>query len=112
MENKLLFITSIFNKSTIFKDAIKRKDGSVKGNCDVDMTMRLCMEFYNFDQAIIVTGDSDFECVADMLIASRKLKAIIAIDIKSCSYRYQKYFKSHLILLSGIKKILSKSAGS
>ena len=96
----------------IFKDAVRRKDGTIKGNCDVDLTLRLCMEINNFHMAILVTGDGDFECVAEVLIALGKLRAIIAIDIKSCSYLYQVYFSKYLMYLSGIRGIASKNAGS
>lgn len=44
----------------IFKPTLKYKDGTTKGNCDVELVLQAMIEYPNYDQAVIVTGDGDF----------------------------------------------------
>lgn len=61
----------------IFKPTLRYKDGSTKGNCDAEMVLQTMIEYQNFDQAIIVTGDGDFYCLVKYLIEKGKLAAAL-----------------------------------
>ncbi len=54
----------------------RNKDGmrqlKHKGNLDVEMAITRIKNISNYDEVILVTGDSDFECVLDEL--KRRLK--------------------------------------
>ena len=43
-----------------------------KGNLDVEMAITIIKNINNYDEVILVTGDSDFECVLDELKSSGK----------------------------------------
>lgn len=73
----------------IFKPTLGGK-GAIKGNCDAELVLHCArIEYANFDQAIIISGDGDFYCLIDFLKKEKKL-AKIGIPNK-------KYFSSLLI---------------
>ena len=57
----------------IFKPTLKYKDGTTKGNCDAELVLQSMIEFSNYDKAIIVSGDGDFNCLVKYLIDNDKL---------------------------------------
>ena len=61
----------------IFKPTLKHKDGTTKGNCDAELVLQAMIEYSNYENAVIVTGDGDFYCLVKYLIEKNKLKAII-----------------------------------
>lgn len=77
-DNKKLydFLTRV-GYTCIFKPTLGYKDGSTKGNCDAELVLQTMIEYKNFDQAIIVTGDGDFHCLAKYLHEEKKLKALL-----------------------------------
>jgi uncharacterized LabA/DUF88 family protein len=42
------------------KETIPDPAGKVKGNCDVDLTLQVMLDFEQYHQAVIVTSDGDF----------------------------------------------------
>lgn len=61
----------------IFKPTLKYKDGTTKGNCDAELVLHAMIEYPNYEQAIIVTGDGDFYCLVEHLINKKKLQALL-----------------------------------
>lgn len=61
----------------IFKPAIIGPDGKTKGNVDGELILHTMIEYPNFDQAIIVSGDGDFYCLIDYLEKNGKLAHIL-----------------------------------
>lgn len=61
----------------IFKPTLEYKDGTTKGNCDAELVLHAMIEYPNYNQAVIVTGDGDFHCLADYLRGKKKLEAIL-----------------------------------
>ncbi|MEK7059818.1 MAG: NYN domain-containing protein [Patescibacteria group bacterium] len=61
----------------IFKPTLEHSDGTVKGNVDAELVLHAMLEYPNYDQAIIVSGDGDFYCLAEYLAKQRKLSRII-----------------------------------
>ena len=52
----------------IFRPTLQYSDGTTKGNCDAELVLYSMIEFPNFDEAVLVTGDGDFYCLADYFI--------------------------------------------
>jgi uncharacterized LabA/DUF88 family protein len=76
----------------IFKDTIEMKDGNRKGNVDAELVLQAAaIEFNNYDNAVIVSGDGDFACLVDFLQKRDKLKAIIVPDEHKYSALLKKY---------------------
>ena len=61
----------------VFKPTLRHKDGSTKGNCDAELVLQTMIEYPNFDNAVIVTGDGDFHCLAKYLIEKEKLEVVM-----------------------------------
>lgn len=68
-----------------FKPTLTLKDGTMKGNCDAELVLRTILEIGNYDNAVIVTGDGDFQCLVKHLIEVAKLEKVISPSAKGCS---------------------------
>ena len=44
----------------VFKPTLPLSEGRVKGNVDAELVLHAMIEYANYEQAIIVTGDGDF----------------------------------------------------
>lgn len=73
----------------IFKPILKNRDGAVKGNVDADLVLRAMIDYNEYDQAIIVTGDGDFYCLVEYLFKKHKLARLIVPDC----YKYSVLLK-------------------
>ena len=68
----------------IFKPTLEIKVGGnskTKGNVDADLVLHAMIEFANYSQAIIVTGDGDFHCLVEYLSEHGKLAKIIVPNL-------------------------------
>ncbi|OGJ43255.1 MAG: hypothetical protein A3B94_01235 [Candidatus Jacksonbacteria bacterium RIFCSPHIGHO2_02_FULL_43_10] len=68
----------------IFKPTLEIKEGGktkVKGNVDSELVLHAMIEYNNYDQAIIVSGDGDFYCLVEYLAKQNKLRKIIVPNI-------------------------------
>lgn len=61
----------------IFRPTLKYNDGSVKGNCDAELVLQAMIDFKEYDKAVIVSGDGDFQCLAKYLHEEGKLGALL-----------------------------------
>ena len=61
----------------VFKPTLTLAEGRVKGNVDAELVLHAMIEFPNYDQAVIVTGDGDFRCLVEYLKKQEKLHRII-----------------------------------
>ncbi len=69
----------------IFKPTLPNKDGAVKGNCDAELVLQVMIDINNYDKAVIVTGDGDFQCVVKHLRKIEKLGYVISPNKRWCS---------------------------
>lgn len=51
----------------IFKPILQKRGSYVKGNIDAELVLQTMIEYHNFNQAIIITGDGDFYCLVRYL---------------------------------------------
>lgn len=73
----------------IFKPTLKYGDGTTKGNVDAELVLHTMIEFENFSQAIIVSGDGDFYCLVQYLLKHEKLKVVLVPNY----YKYSALLK-------------------
>jgi len=76
------------NYILIFKPTLNFKKGTghtIKGNVDAELVMHTMLQWKNFDQAVIVSGDGDFYCLIEKLEDSGKLYKIIVPNKKYSS---------------------------
>jgi len=64
----------------IFRPTLELPDGKVKGNVDAELVLYSMIEYANYDQAVIVTGDGDFFCLVQYLLGKDKLLKVLIPD--------------------------------
>ncbi|MBI4121780.1 MAG: NYN domain-containing protein [Parcubacteria group bacterium] len=64
----------------IFKPIVYLRGHKVKGNVDAELVLHTMIEFENYDQAIIASGDGDFYCLLDYLKSEEKLLKLLIPD--------------------------------
>jgi len=69
----------------IFKPTIPDKNGELKGNCDAELVLQVMIDIENYEKAVIVTGDGDFQCLVKHLKKNDKLAYLVSPNRKWCS---------------------------
>jgi len=65
----------------IFKPTLefsKKGKVTVKGNIDAELVLHSMIQYRNYDEAILVSGDGDFFCLIEYLEANKKLLKVFA----------------------------------
>ena len=75
----------------IFKPTLSLPDGRVKGNVDAEMVLHAMIEYPNYDQAIILTGDGDFFCLVEYLNKQQKLFRLVIPNKEKFSSLLRKF---------------------
>lgn len=92
----------------IFKPTLQYPDGTTKGNCDAELVLYSMIEFPNFDQAVLVTGDGDFYCLVDYFIDHEKLRALLVPNHRKYSALLKfKKFKPFLRFMNDLETKLA-----
>lgn len=87
----------------IFKPILELKDGTVKGNVDAELVLQAMIEYSNYDQALLITGDGDFYCLVKYLVDNQKLIKVLAPSPHSCSSLLKSVSGSSLNYVSDLK---------
>ena len=61
----------------VFRPTLKNADGMIKGNCDAELVLQAMIDINEYDKAVIVSGDGDFQCLAKYLHESDKLGVLL-----------------------------------
>jgi uncharacterized LabA/DUF88 family protein len=91
----------------IFKEVSFGQNGMVKGNCDSDMVLRMCLDFWNFDKAVIISGDGDFYSMCQVLSSLDKFRIMLASDKDSIATRYYRFGVDKVAFLLDIKSSIA-----
>ncbi len=90
----------------IYKPTLSYKDGSTKGNVDVEMVMHTILEMPSYHQAVIVTGDGDFYSLINYLLAQGKLAKVIVPNQFRYSTLLKQFDPSLLVFVSEMRRNL------
>jgi len=91
----------------IFKPTLVYKDGTTKGNCDAELVLHTMIEFENYERAVVVSGDGDFQCLIKYLIEKKKLEAVLIPNRKKFSALLRfKISRSYLRFMNDLRKKL------
>lgn len=98
IEKAFMFIGLVANNQTlytelqragfilIFKPTVRYFDNgteTVKGNVDAELVLHAAaLEYPRYNKAIIISGDGDFACLVEFLIARNKLLKLLAPNAK------------------------------
>lgn len=69
----------------VLETKLKNKPIKIKGNVDAELVLHSMIEFKNYHEAVIVSGDGDFYCLVRYLLSKQKLCAVIAPNYKYSS---------------------------
>ena len=91
----------------IFRPTLTYRDGTTKGNCDAELVLHAMIQYENYDKAIIVSGDGDFQCLAKYLYEQEKLGALLIPNQRKYSALLKfDIFKPYLRFISDLRKKL------
>jgi len=89
-----------FGYTLIFKPTVTDNQGKPKGNVDAELVLHSsAIEFSNYDEAVVVSGDGDFYCLYEFLLKKGKLLKIIIPNRKSESSLLVKFQEYKLLLV-------------
>jgi hypothetical protein len=69
----------------IFRPTLTYKDGTTKGNCDAELVLQAMIDIDEYDKAVLVSGDGDFQCLAKYLHEHDRLGALLIPNQKKFS---------------------------
>jgi len=90
----------------IFKPTMILPNGKVKGNVDAELVLHAMIEYSNFDEAIIITGDGDFHCLIDYLAKNNKLLKLLVPNKDAYSTLLKKVASGKLDFMNNLKNKL------
>lgn len=88
-----------YGYTLIYKPLLRLPDGSVKGDCDAELVLHAMIQYYNYDKAVIVTGDGDMACLVEYLDGISKFKLVIACKPDSCSHLIRKASSNNIMYI-------------
>lgn len=90
----------------VFKETSENME-IVKGNCDVELVLQAMIDYNNFDQAVIVSGDGDFSAMIRHFYQQNKLAALLVPNKSAYSKFLQKTAKERIGYLNLLKTRLA-----
>ena len=79
-----------------------------KCDCDADITLQMLDDIEEYDKAILITSDGDFDNVIRKLIQTNKLKLVLAPCRKGCSRLLRKAARGRIGFLDDFRGKLEK----
>jgi len=90
----------------VFKPTVVDKTGKTKGNVDAEIVLYAAkIEYDNYDKAIIVSGDGDFQCLIKYLAKYKKLNRVLVPNQRKYS-KLLSPFKEYLNFMNDLKSKL------
>ena len=90
----------------VFKPTLEYKDGTTKGNVDAELVLHAMIEWNNFEEAIIVTGDGDFYCLIQHLLKHDKLRVVLVPNYNKYSAFLKRFAKKNIAFMNQLKEKL------
>lgn len=94
----------------IFKQVVYDSAGKAKGNCDADLVLKSCQDFYNkkFDKMLLVSSDGDYSSLVEFVKSEKRLVGILSpYDQKKCSILLKRT-NAKIFYLEDQKNLLKK----
>lgn len=90
----------------IYKDILRTKDGTVKGNVDAELVLQAMIDYPSYERAVIVTGDGDFACLVRYLEKNGKLETLLVPNQRKYSSLLNKAAGKRIAFVSDLRKKL------
>lgn len=82
-------------------------NGRIKGNIDSELVLKCMTQYRVYREAILITSDGDFACLAEYLRLKNKLRAVIATTKDKCSHLLEQASGTHICYVDALEKKLS-----
>ena|SRR3989338_2341362 len=92
----------------VFKTTLQMRSGDrmvIKGNVDAELVLHTMIEWNNFDEAVIVTGDGDFYCLVRYLMVHSKLHRLLIPD----KQKYSRLFLEFTSVITYLNRLHEKN---
>lgn len=90
----------------IFKPVLELKSGKTKGNVDAELVLQAMIDYGEYHQAVLVTGDGDFACLVRYLRKNGKLRRLIVPNSQKYSIFLRKEGQWAIDSLSNLREKL------
>ena len=90
----------------IFKPTLllnRNRGVRIKGNVDAELVLHSMIELPNYDRAVIVSGDGDFQCLVKHLKNKGKLKKLIIPNRDKYSSLFRRFLPKDAIFMNGLR---------
>lgn len=87
----------------VYKPTLAYKDGTTKGNVDAEIVLHTMIEWPNYHQAVIVSGDGDFYSLIEHLIAHNKLSKLVVPNKFNYSSLLKRFDSQYLAFVSDLR---------
>lgn len=90
----------------VFKPVLVAKEkgiAKIKGNVDAELVLHSMIQYGNYSQAVIVSGDGDFHCLVEYLEQQKKLSKVVVPNRK-----YSSLLKKYASFIVNIDLMKSK----
>lgn len=95
----------------IFKPTLEIKKGNtkvVKGNVDAELVLHTMVEWPNYHKALIISGDGDFHCLIEYLLAKAKLLRVMIPHQRQYS-SLLRVFGPHIVFMNSLQSRLKRT---
>jgi uncharacterized LabA/DUF88 family protein len=78
----------------------------IKCDCDADIVLQVLNDINNFDKAILITSDGDFDHLVEQLIRMKKLELVLAPCKKGCSHLLLRAARGRIAFIDDLREEL------
>jgi uncharacterized LabA/DUF88 family protein len=90
------------------KSIVKGDGVTTKCDCDADIVLQILDDIEEYDKAILITSDGDFDNVVTKLLQVNKLKLVLAPCKEGCSTLLKRASRGRIDFLDGHRDKLEK----
>ncbi len=85
-ENQSLYRSlQLYGYTIVFKPVTYHPDGKPKGNVDAELVLQAMADYNEYEKAVIVTSDGDFQCLVRYLADRGKFGWVLSPNRQKCS---------------------------
>ena len=92
-----------YGYTIIFKPVLLFPNKPIKGNVDAELVLHTMLQYPNFNQSVIVTGDGDFYCLVDYLYKQNKLAYLLVPDSRFYSGLLKPFAPNKVQFMNSLK---------
>lgn len=100
-----------YGYTVVFKPVTYQR-GKPKGNVDAELVLQAMIDFNQYEKAVIVTSDGDFQCLVRYLSEKGKLARVLSPNRAECSALLKKATGPNIDFLEDARRKLEYKKGT